>query len=122
MIKFTIPKMTPLLNEWQRMHWRTRKQVNEEWMWWVRDQWCALPRYEGELPLLKCTVHIERHNYGVFPDWDGLYGGLKPLIDALVKNGIIKDDNQKVITQLTAKSVKCKKGEGKTVVIIEEAL
>lgn len=77
-------------------------------------------------PMQKCKVYIERHSSGV-PDTDGLYGGLKPLLDCLVvctkRNphglGIIEDDNPDCM-DLKAVSVKSKRKEAKTVVEITE--
>jgi hypothetical protein len=74
-------------------------------------------------PLKSCDIHIERHSTQL-PDWDGLYGGLKPLLDTLVVStkrnphglGVITDDNPKVIKKLTAEPVISK--EEKTVVYI----
>ena len=48
------------------------------------------------LPLEKARVEIERHFYRTC-DFDGVVGAYKPYVDALIKNGIILDDNWKVL-------------------------
>ena len=76
----------------------------------------------------RCHIEIERHSAGL-PDWDGLYGGMKGLLDCLVvpskRNphglGLIRDDNPNCVLSLTARPVKAPEGEGKTVVTIREA-
>ncbi len=121
-IKFTIPEPTPLLNVWQRMHWAKRGRVAKGFAWMVRE---ALGPITVD-PMQKCKVTITRHSAGS-PDTDGLYGGLKPLLDCFVvctkRNphglGIIQDDNPDCM-ELEVFAVKCKQKEGKTVVEIQE--
>lgn len=121
-ITIEIPEATPLLNKWQRMHYQERKRVAERFGWLVRQAY----RHEGD-PIEHCMIHVERHSAGL-PDWDGLHGGLKPILDCLVVRtktnphgqGIIVDDNPNVIKKLTAEPVKAKRGEGKTILHITE--
>ena len=121
-LKFEIPEPTPLLNVWQRMHWQKRRRVAKGFAWMVRE---ALGPITVE-PMQKCKVTIERHSAGT-PDTDGLYGGLKPLLDAFVvctkRNpyglGLIRDDSPDCM-ELEAIAVKCKRNEGKTVIDILE--
>jgi hypothetical protein len=121
-MRFEIPEPTPTLNEWQRMHWAKRGRVAKGFAWMVR---AALGPIKVK-PMQKCKVRIERHSAGT-PDTDGLYGGLKPLLDCLVvctkRNphglGLVQDDNPGCM-QLEAVSVKCKQKEGKTVIEITD--
>jgi Holliday junction resolvase RusA-like endonuclease len=123
-----IPSPTPLQNVWQRMHWAKRKRVCEYWSWLVKEALMNLrPSEPVGLPIEKCIVHITRYSAGE-PDIDNLYGGVKPLMDALVvctkRNphglGVIRDDNQKVVTNLKVDPKKAKRGEGRTHVVIQE--
>lgn len=121
-IKFEIPEPTPLLNVWQRMHWAKRGRIAKGFAWMVKE---ALGPITGD-PMQRCKVTIERHSAGV-PDTDGLYGGTKVLLDCLVvcskRNphglGLIQDDNPNCM-ELEAVAVKCKRGEGRTVIEIRE--
>lgn len=120
-IVIEIPEPTPLLNKWQRMHWRKRRDLTERFSWLVRQALGYAPRY----PIQYCVVVVERHSAGL-PDWDGLYGGLKPALDCLVRRtkvnphglGIIEDDSPKVIRSLQATPCKSKRGEAKTIIRI----
>lgn len=122
-MQFELPEATVLLNTWQRWHWRRRREYVERMAILIRASVGTIPRQ----PITRCTVHIERHSAGL-PDWDGLYGGLKALLDCLVMRstrnphglGIIRDDNPQVILDLKAVPVICKPGQGRTVVTITE--
>lgn len=124
MVRFEIAEATVLLNVWQRWNYRKRTQYAQRIAWLVR---CAVGN-GGRKPMERCHVSIERHSAGL-PDWDGLYGGLKALLDCLVvpspRNphglGLIRDDNPECVVSLVARPVRAKRGEGKTVVTIREA-
>jgi hypothetical protein len=42
-------------------------------------------------PLPKASISIIRHSHR-FLDYDGLVGSMKPVIDAFVKAGVLRDD------------------------------
>jgi hypothetical protein len=125
-IKFTINRMTPLLNKWQRMHWAQRRKETEQLAWLVKN---ATKDYRDIEPFKKCHVLIWRYS-SKYPDWDGLYGGLKPLLDCFVVRtdrnphglGLIVDDNPSVIKTLNATPCLCKPKHGKTEVLILRAM
>lgn len=107
MIYAEIPMRTPTLNVWQRMHWGRRKRVGEQIAWLLR----AAGVKAGQ-PIKQCRIRIERVSTQA-PDMDGLYGGLKPLLDALQPHGkshpyglgIIADDGPGCVLSLEAKHV-----------------
>ena len=126
-LKITLPAASPTLNVLLRSHYYKKRKELEKWGWLIRkatDQ----QRNHVPKPIVKCTIHVERYSTGNGVDWDGFYGGLKPILDCLVvptaKNpnglGFILDDNPKVLLALTGKQSKCKKGDEKTVVYIRE--
>lgn len=94
-----------LLNQWQRMHYRERTRYAKRIAWSVRAAVGPMNRP----PLERCIIHVDRYSSRA-PDWDGLYGGLKALIDALVVSsarnphglGIIRDDGPEHVLRLTA--------------------
>jgi hypothetical protein len=49
-----------------------------------------------ESPLESASLTIIRHSYRML-DYDGLVGSMKPVVDSLVSNGIIKDDSWNVL-------------------------
>ncbi len=116
-----VDEAVPLLNEWLRMHWQARRRYMKRLAWMIREH----HKPPGK-PLERCTVHVDRYSAGL-PDWDGLYGGLKSILDCLVmpskRNphglGFIRDDSLKVIKRLTAEPRRCSRGEGYTIVTIK---
>lgn len=118
-IVIEIPEAAPLLNKLLRMHWRQRRQIQERFAWLARQSLGYAPKK----PIQYCTVVIERHSAGL-PDWDGLYGSTKIILDCLVRHtksnphgiGLIEDDSPKIIRSLQAIPCKAKRGEHKTVI------
>lgn len=119
MIEITIDMRTPLLNEWQRMHWARRRRIGQDIALWILAR---LPRAQHpERPIKRCRIEVERESTQE-PDRDGLIGGLKPLLDALQPRskrhphgmGIIADDSPKCVTDLQARHVA---GKGRRTVI-----
>ncbi len=51
-----------------------------------------LPKY----PLKKATISILRHSHRTL-DYDGLVGSMKPVVDALVSCGVLKDDTWNIL-------------------------
>lgn len=123
-LELILPEQTPLLNTWQRMHWRERQRVQERFAWLVRKAIVHKPI----TPIENCTIIIERSCSGRLPDWDGLYGGLKPVLDCLVVRtktnpyglNIIVDDSPKYIRKLIAIPKQCKREDHQTKIIIKE--
>lgn len=113
--------LTPLLNTYIRAHFRTRTKLCQDFAKQIAVQLTRKP-----VPLQKCIVIITRLNIKQ-PDWDGLYGGVKPVLDALVVPtqtnphgiGLIEDDNQQVLRRLivTSKYVPKRAMQGTTLEI-----
>jgi len=110
-IFFTLPEPTILLNQWQRMHWAKRHRYMKTLAWKIRDA-VKPPR----VPLQQCEIHIARYSTGT-PDIDGLYGGVKGVLDCMVvctaRNphglGLIQDDSPEHILKLDVVPIKVKK-------------
>lgn len=124
MIEITIDVRTPLLNEWQRMHWARRRRLAKDIAWRVK---LRLPiGQHPDRPLKRCSIEIERESTQA-PDIDGMVGGLKPLLDALQPHsrrhphglGIIADDSPKCVTGLSVRHV-AGKGQRTTIRIHPE--
>lgn len=119
----TLKQPTLLLNRWQRMHWSARRRYTTELAWRVR---AGADQGPPATPLARCHVTVERRSVQL-PDWDGLYGGLKPLLDCLVERsqrnphglGWIVDDAPTCILSLTAMPVRVsRRVEAGTLVVI----
>lgn len=97
----------PLLNEVLRMHWSERRRHMRALSWRVYEA-LRLDGAWGAKPLARVTVRITRASHGQLPDWDGLYGGAKHLMDTLVVAtqvnpwglGVIVDDNPGAVVNL----------------------
>lgn len=80
LITFSLAKPTILLNPWQRMHWATRREYSIALAWEVR---AAIGAQMPRAPFERARLVVRRMSLQE-PDTDGLYGGLKPLIDSLI--------------------------------------
>lgn len=122
-IQFTLKEPFRLLNVLLRMHWRARANYNRK----IAAEAGKLTAHRlGAPPLERARVLIERYSVQE-PDQDGLVGGAKPVIDALLVRsskhphglGFIVDDSPTHLT-LDVRHVKALtlKGQG-TLVRIE---
>ena len=86
----TFTELTPSNREYSRMHRMTQHKLRTRWQWMVNAQRNAItppiPKAQG---LRRVT--IVRHSSGTL-DRDNLWGGVKPLLDALTGAGLIVDD------------------------------
>ena len=123
MIEMTIPVVTKTLNETMRMHWRVRRRYQKDLAWLV---YLAAPRPIPKT-LRRASVRIERHSLGT-PDYDGLIGGTKCLVDCLLPQsarhkeglGFVADDSPDAM-HLDVVAIKVSKhADQKTVIRIEE--
>lgn len=122
-IHFRLAKPTMLLNVWQRMHWTKRREFQQALSWDVRVAIGGARHH----PIERCVISIERRSIQL-PDWDGLYGGAKSLLDCLVVPskkhpaglGVIRDDDPGCILRLIAEPVRVSRKieEGTAVSII----
>ena len=114
-MRLELPFATPSNNVVMRMHHRERSAEHSRYYYLILAAQKTIARKE---PFARCVITVGR--YGARPlDWDNMGGGLKFLLDALVKNKIIKDDNPKCVTELNLRQIKCKRKDEKTVVVIE---
>ncbi len=122
-IFFTLDEPTILMNQYQRMHWAKRRRYMKTLAWKIRD--AAKPPHQ---PIQQCEVHIARYSTGS-PDLDGLYGGVKGVLDCLIvcttRNphglGFIQDDSPAHILKLDVIPVRVKKRfEHRTEITIRE--
>jgi hypothetical protein len=86
----TLPKS---LNKKLRSHYHRLNRESKAWDLMVEAQTFGKKPHS---PLDKATLTITRHSYRML-DFDGLVGSMKPVVDALVSAGIIKDDSWGVI-------------------------
>ena len=74
-----------------RMHWADRSRYYKEWFWHVMGA-MDVHYYESRIILDKAKVHIHQIRTKEL-DPDNLVSSNKPVLDAMVKCNLIKDDN-----------------------------
>lgn len=89
-----IDRLTPSNNKILRLHWTKRRKLNDYWIWEliVATDWRVPRAKEKEKRKVKIVSYRKRRM-----DPDNFTGGLKPLIDALVKRQLIWDDHVKYL-------------------------
>ena len=105
MNEFTIRAKLPSLNEYinacraNRYQAANFKREVEEVIGWAIKQ----ARAKGELKPIDqpCRVYFEWHEKTAKRDCDNIASAKKFILDAMQKNGIIKNDNQKYIKGFT---------------------
>jgi hypothetical protein len=94
----------PSANRYLRMHWAVKKKLRHGYSWAI--SMALLDQLKGQLdrfwrqPLPKMRVQVTVHSGGASVrrlDADNLWGGCKPLIDAMRDAGLIRNDSPKWI-------------------------
>jgi hypothetical protein len=101
-IEFTLSRPTPLLNRSLRIHWAQRSKRQRALMVEIAS---LLPRGFNQR-FERAEVTITRYSVGV-PDYDGMVGGAKSLIDCLHRLGIIRNDDPEHMATPKITSVRC---------------
>lgn len=115
----TIPGIVAGLNGSKglmRAHWSTVKKQKDLYRQIVRDHFKSnkVRQHEG-------MVKITYTGYkSLFCDWDNFVSSFKHIGDSLVKEGVIVEDNPKIVVEFIPKQIKCKRSEQKVVVIIQD--
>ena len=91
--KFVIHKEIPSLNTYQKWHWA--KRLVERKLYQLDILHDKLQYGNKHFPLKKCSIVVKSYRHSLIRDADNKI--LKGLLDALVNQGIIEDDNEKVI-------------------------
>lgn len=94
-----LPMAPASLNLLLRMHWAQRRKVNALW---TRAIWAELCQFKlgRRIAFAQAKVEIERRSPKLL-DADNLHGACKPVLDALVVNGVVEDDSPDHITLVT---------------------
>jgi Holliday junction resolvase RusA-like endonuclease len=110
-----LPKTTNALNS---LHWAKRYKEAMRWKNLVMTQ-CLLKKIQGAV-LTKCQLELKRFS-SKEPDFDGMVGSWKHVIDALVQCQAIIDDKPSVIGSPIFLWEKVKPKEGRIGVKIYKA-
>lgn len=116
---------TPSNNVIREMHFMTYRKMRRVWQAQVIQRLADLGRMRAA-PVTPAILVVDRYSAGEL-DWDNAYGGLKPLLDCLVKPsarnpdglGLIEDDNPRAMPfPPIVRQLKSKRGGGKTVLSV----
>jgi Holliday junction resolvase RusA-like endonuclease len=86
-------------NQWNGRHWRVKHRISQEWeqeLGWMALQWLREQREIAATSRMRLTVTREvpsGRNY--IRDDDNLRFCVKPLLDAVKRLGLIKNDSRK---------------------------
>ena len=92
-----------------RMHWSKRSQL--AWRLQMEVLIARPPKMAGPVKL-----ELIRYSTGRHMDYDGLVSTGKLPIDALVRCGILPDDNPQVITERVYTQARCRPNEQRTLI------
>ena len=110
-----INEVAPMLNGkdgLMRMHWAKRRKLQEKWTWLISSVTNAKIKGRVSITYTRSSVTA--------PDWDNLCASFKTIGDALVKNGVIVDDNPRVVERFIPKWRKAKNNKDlKTIIEIQ---
>jgi len=99
-IDIIVPVATPSPNEWVYDHWRVYWKIKTAWMKRLRDASIHhLGRGKFGEPVTNASLTVHRKGIREL-DPDNLRGGLKPVIDCLIKLGFLADDTPDVVQVL----------------------
>lgn len=117
-LRLVIPDTPPSLNKVLRMHWATKRKLNQNW---VNQVWAAsyCCRPFDDLYEEKAKVKITLHHARAY-DQDNAYGACKTVLDALRRSRLIRDDTAEWL-ELTVEQEKCKHRDRHTVIELEPA-
>lgn len=89
---FEVPLRTPSLNAFNRGHWRGYYDLKKRWQ--TEFQVARMKaRLFGRPQFPKAVLLFERFAVQPILDTDNRVGGLKPVIDAMVDNGLLLADD-----------------------------
>lgn len=101
-----------------RGHWSNVKKQKDLFRSIIREQFA-----EGKIKKHVGKVRCSYVGYKTsFMDWDNFCASFKHIGDSLVAEGIIIDDNPKILTEFSPKMIKCKRSEQRVVIIIQDVI
>jgi len=119
-IDFEVHELPSLYNVFMRKHWSTKKKETDYWHRLVQYQVSRI-RYKQKLlvatdsipkPLTTYQLELARHSASE-PDYDGLVGSFKLVVDGLRHANVIADDKLSNSGPWNVSWVKCAKNQGK---------
>ena len=108
-LTFEVSTMPLTLNQVMGKHWRSRYHNFEK----IKDEiGASIKNSLPDSPITNASVYIWRYSSGKL-DRDNAYFTAKPILDALVREGVIIDDGPSILKRLNIHQVKIKRTEQK---------
>lgn len=114
-LEFSVPTLPKSPNQLLGAHWAVRANHAKRW---ERLIWAYVWPRKPAAPLKKAKLTLIRHSIRVM-DADNLRSSFKPVVDALVKLGIIADDSMAVIGEPIVRHERTRRKEQKITIIVE---
>jgi len=115
-IRVNVPSPSP--NQWVFKSWREYHKIKQNWLRLIYE--ASIQHSQFGQPMAACSLEVQRQGIREL-DHDNLVGGLKPLIDSMVKLGFLADDTSDVIQITNYHQVRVpKKTEQCTLIILRE--
>jgi hypothetical protein len=86
-MKLIIDDVPESLNKTLRMHWAARNRYNTKWYALVRQQYVPVRKKPGKMDVVISQMRKK------LLDRDNLFGSCKPVVDGMVRAGILRDDS-----------------------------
>lgn len=112
-----INRLPPSLNQYIRMHWRVRDQLNKLFYELVHYEWLRQNKVIFTNPVKLVYLLSFPDTQKRYRDRDNYVGGTKPLTDALKRTFIFRDDSEWVKDIQVRFTV----GKERTVIMVEVA-
>lgn len=145
MIELKMPRRLESPNTWNGRHWRVKHRISQEWeaaIGWAVIEWTMRRTGQtlGLMDAVECLggikaagyvvdspvrVEVERHvpsSRNFIRDDDNLRFAVKPLLDALKRQGYIKNDSRKWLDHPTPTQHISADGKDYTIVKITAAV
>lgn len=123
-LEVDVPKLTPTLNTWQRLHWQARRKAIRLWRELIATEMLLSGQLRPRKPLPRWRLLVVRRTTASrTPDWDNAMGGLKPVLDALQQLGIVADDGPGSLVEQPAVRHVCvaRRAQQGTTLVVESA-
>jgi hypothetical protein len=115
-LSFEIEDLPKTVNAQASMHWRAKGDYVRAWH---RSVWLAVGNRKPKEPLKTAKLILTRYS-STEPDYDGLVGSFKPIVDGLIQAGVLINDKMSNIGQSVYRWEKAPRGKGKIQVIVQE--
>jgi hypothetical protein len=113
-LHFEVFTMPLTLNQVISKHWRTRHANFEKIKKEIAGSVLQFKR--PAKPLKKAAILIHRHSPGTL-DRDNAYFTAKPVLDALVREGVLEDDGLDMVKRIDIVQFKTKRGDPKRLIV-----